>query len=406
MLSPFVRRSQPRRHLKVQAPHGRRLIEGDYELRPEERPLLIESLRFHLTQSRARLLMQRNLMGATNMTLADTLKGVIGMNPTDHADPDMKAVLEALQSLNPKPIEDCTPVEARQQATPADAVRKLMADPGFAAPQGLGLDEVTSHDIDIPGAIGTNPARVYKPAGEGPFPVILYFHGGGWVIADLDVYDATPRSIAGQSNAIVVSAHYRLAPEHKFPAAHEDAFAAWRWTLDNAASLGGDPVSVAVMGESAGANMAINVSIYARDNGLRLPVHQTLVYPVASNNVFSVSYEENRNAKPLNKPMMLWFVEHVINDKSDLKNPLIDVVSADLSNLPPTAVVTAGIDPLRSDGEKLVDKLKDAGVQVMHQHYQGVTHEFFGMAAVVQAARDAQAFVSSAQRQALGNAAV
>lgn len=101
---------------------------------------------------------------------------------------------------------------------------------------------------------------------------------------------------------------------------------------------------------------------------------------------------------------MLWFVEHVINEKSDLKNPLIDVVSADLANLPPTAVVTAGIDPLRSDGEKLVEKLKDAGVSVTHEHYQGVTHEFFGMAGVVQGARDAQTFVSNAQRQAFGNA--
>lgn len=168
-------------------------------------------------------------------------------------------MLEALQSLNPKPIEDCTPVEARQQPTPADAVKKVMADPAFAAPPAPGLEEVMSHDITIPGPAGGIPGRIYKPAGEGPFPVIVYFHGGGWVIADIDVYDATPRSIAAQSKAIVVSAHYRLAPEHKFPAAHEDASAVWRWTLDNAATLGGDPARVAVMGESAGANLAINV---------------------------------------------------------------------------------------------------------------------------------------------------
>ena len=338
------------------------------------------------------------------MTIAETLKGVFGMDPTQHADADMKAVLEALKSLNPKPIEDCTPAEAREQPTPTDAVKKLMAQAQFIERPLHNVDAVTTKDISIPGAQGENPARVYTPAGEGPFPVILYFHGGGWVIADLDVYDATPRAIAAQSNAIVISAHYRLAPEHKFPAAHEDAFVAWRWTLDNAASLGGDASRIAVMGESAGANMAINVSIFARDNGLRLPLHQALVYPVASNNVFSVGYEENRNAKPLNKAMMQWFVEQVINENSDLENPLIDVVSADLSNLPPTAVVTAGIDPLRSDGEKLVEKLKDAGVSVKHKHYQGATHEFFGMAAVVEAARNAQAFVSLTQRQALGGA--
>jgi acetyl esterase/lipase len=263
---------------------------------------------------------------------------------------------------------------------------------------------VRTQDIMIPGAAGSNPARVYTPQGAAPFPVILYFHGGGWVIADLDTYDATPRSMAAQSNAIVVSAHYRQAPEHRLPAAHEDAFAAWRWLVDNAASLGGDPGKIAVMGESAGGNLAINVSIHARDTGLRMPIHQALIYPVASNNIVSISYEENRNAKPLNKPMMLWFVHNVINDKSDLTSPLIDVVSANLSGLPPAVVVTAGIDPLRSDGEKLAEKLKNAGVAVEHRNYRGATHEFFGMAAVVEAARDAQTFVSLAQRQAFGAA--
>jgi acetyl esterase len=144
------------------------------------------------------------------------------------------------------------------------------------------------------------------------------------------------------------------------------------------------------------------VSIHARDSGVQTPLHQALIYPVASNNIVSISYEENRNAKPLNKKMMLWFVQNVINDEGDLSNRLIDVVSADLSNLPPTVVVTAGIDPLRSDGQKLAEKLRHAGVAVEHRNYQGATHEFFGMAAVVQAARDAQTFVSLAQRQAFG----
>jgi acetyl esterase/lipase len=338
------------------------------------------------------------------MTLGDTIKGMVGMDPTGHADPDMKAVLDALKSLNPKPIEDCSVAEARKQPTPADAVKQLMTNPAYSSRPSPELEAVRTQDIMIPGAAGSNPARVYTPQGEGPFPLILYFHGGGWVIADLDTYDATPRSMAAQSNAIVVSAHYRQAPEHRLPAAHEDAFAAWRWLVDNAASLGGDPGKIAVMGESAGGNLAINVSIHARDTGLRMPIHQALIYPVASNNIVSISYEENRNAKPLNKPMMLWFVHNVINDKSDLTSPLIDVVSANLSGLPPAVVVTAGIDPLRSDGEKLAEKLKNAGVAVEHRNYRGATHEFFGMAAVVEAARDAQTFVSLAQRQAFGAA--
>jgi acetyl esterase len=336
------------------------------------------------------------------MTLGDTLKGMVGMDPTGHADPDMKAVLDALKSLNPKPIEDCSVAEAREQPTPADAVKKLMADPAFSARPALELEAVRADDIMIPGAAGSNPARVYTPQGEGPFPLILYFHGGGWVLADLDTYDATPRSMAAQSRAIVVSAHYRQAPEHRLPAAHDDAFAAWRWVVDHAASLGGDPDRIAVMGESAGGNLALNVSLRARDAGMQMPVHQALIYPVASNNIVSISYEENRNARPLNKPMMLWFLHNVINSESDLTSELIDVVSADLSRLPPTVVVTAGIDPLRSDGEKLVQKLDGAGVAVEHRNYRGATHEFFGMAAVVQAARDAQAFVALAQRQAFG----
>ncbi|MFL9962315.1 alpha/beta hydrolase [Paraburkholderia sediminicola] len=338
------------------------------------------------------------------MTLGDTIKGMVGLDPAGHADADMKAVLDAFRSLKPKPIEECSVDEARRQPTPADAVKKLMSDPAFSSRPSPELEAVRTEDIAIAGAAGSNPARVYTPQGEGPFPLILYFHGGGWVIADLDTYDATPRSMAAQSKAIVVSAHYRQAPEHRLPAAHDDAFAAWRWLLDHAASLGGDPDKIAVMGESAGGNLAINVAIRARDTGTRMPLHQALIYPVVSNNIVSISYEENRNARPLNKPMMLWFIHNVINSEAELTSPLIDVLSVDLSGLPPAAIVTAGIDPLRSEGEKLAHQLRSAGVPVEHRNYRGATHEFFGMAAVVQAARDAQTFVSLAQRQAFGGA--
>jgi acetyl esterase/lipase len=315
-------------------------------------------------------------------------------------------VLDELKSLNPKPIEECSVSEARQQPLAPDAVNRLINDPAFGAQLAAGPNTVSSKDITIPcggdGHPGTNPARVYAPQGDGPFPVILYFHGGGWVLADLDTYDATPRAMAARTQAIVVSAHYRQAPEHRLPAAHDDAFAAWRWLIDNATALGGDADRLAVMGESAGGNLAINVSIRARDEGLRMPLHQALIYPVASNNIVSISYEENRNAKPLNKAMMLWFMQNVMNSDRDLTSPLIDVVSANLARLPPTVIVTAGIDPLRSDGEKLAEKLRGAGVSVEHRNYRGATHEFFGMAALVQAARDAQAFVAQSQRQALG----
>jgi acetyl esterase/lipase len=342
------------------------------------------------------------------MTLVDTIKGMVGMDPTAHADADMKVVLDVFERLEPRPIEECSVSEAREQPTLADAAAQLRDDPRFsdyAAPE---LAAVSTEDIVIPGAAGANPARVYTPhaphtpAGAAALPLILYFHGGGWVLGDVERYDATPRAMAARSHAIVVSAHYRQAPEHRLPAAHDDAFAAWQWLLDDARSLGGDPAKLAVMGESAGGNLALHVSIRARDSGALMPLHQALVYPVATNNIVSISYEENRNAKPLNKATMLWFMQNLINDERDLASPLLDVVSTDLTGLPPTAIVTAGIDPLRSDGETLAMKLREAGVAVEHRNYHGATHEFFGLTEVLQAARDAQAFVAAAQRAAFG----
>jgi acetyl esterase/lipase len=276
-----------------------------------------------------------------------------------------------------------------------------MIENGISAP----LSDVITRDIMIPGPGGSNPARVYRPDGTGPFPVILYFHGGGWVIADLDTYDATPRSMASLTRAIVISAHYRQAPEHKFPSAHADANAAYDWVLANAVSLGGDPRRVAVMGESAGANLAINVSIYARNHDLPPPAHQVLIYPVAGTDPGTESYHENSNAKPLNRDMMLWFFDKVISGPQDKESTLLNLVKADLNELPPTTVITAGIDPLRSEGEFLVECLRAADVAVEHEHYEGATHEFFGMANVVQAARYAQAKVAANLRAALGVAA-
>jgi acetyl esterase len=325
-------------------------------------------------------------------------KSALGINPVDHADPDMQEVMKAFAELGPKPIEHLSVEHARQQPTPADAVKKLLRDKGQSIePQ----DSVSTEDINIPGAAGSNKARIYRAAGSSfsPAPLILYFHGGGWVIADLDVYDATPRAIAEQTGAIVVSAQYRQAPEHKFPAAHEDAFAAYRWLIENAEALGGDAERIAVMGESAGGNLAINVSIWARDQGLPLPVHQALIYPVAGIDTENESYEEAKHARPLNKAMMGWFMDKTLERPGDKESILLDVVEADLSELPDTTLVTAGIDPLRSEGELLAERLADQGVNVSHRNYAGATHEFFGMAAVVQAARDAQQFVTEGLQQ-------
>ncbi|MBC7790136.1 MAG: alpha/beta hydrolase [Anaerolineae bacterium] len=298
-----------------------------------------------------------------------------------------KAVLDELASLGGKPIETLTPAEARKQPTPADAVKKLLEKQGKStAPEPVA--KVVDRKIAGPG--GQIPIRIYTPAGAGPFPVIVYYHGGGFVIADLDTYDASPRALANAANAVVVSSHYRQAPEHKFPASHEDAFAAYQWTVKNAASIKGDPKRVAVAGESAGGNLAANVAIMARDKQVQMPVHMLLVYPVAGSDMNTASYQENANAKPLNKAMMSWFVEHTLKSPAEAQDPRINLLGADLKGLPSTTIIAAEIDPLRTEGETLAQKLKDAGVDTEHSTYEGAAHEFFGMAAVVDKAKDAQ----------------
>ncbi|MGI4812668.1 MAG: alpha/beta hydrolase [Janthinobacterium lividum] len=341
------------------------------------------------------------------MTIVQSLKSALGMDPTRDADPDMHRVLEALKSLHPKPIEgDMSAEEARRQPLAADAVKKLLSESGASAEAVMPAD-VRTEEISIPGLAGANRARVYYPdneQAENPLPVILYFRGGGFAIADLDAYDATPRSMAALTESVIISLDYRLAPENKFPAAYDDAFAAYQWLLENASSLNGDPSRIAVMGESAGGNLAINVSIWARDQGLPPPLYQVLIYPLASTDVGSASYNENSNAQPLNKPMMLWFVQQLLADPRDKGSRLLRVIEADLHDLPSTTLITAGIDPLRSEGETLVERLQDAGVRVRYRNFGGATHEFFGMAAVVAAAREAQALVAEDLREAFSQA--
>ncbi len=167
--------------------------------------------------------------------------------------PQMKAVLDELAGLGGKPIETLLPAEARLQPSAADAVKSLLKKQGKPiTPEPVGKVE----DATIPGPSGPIPARIYTPAGDGPFPVLVYWHGGGWVIADLNTYDASPRALANAAGCIVVSCHYRQAPEHRFPAASDDAIAAYQWVLANAPGFGGDPARVAVAGESAGGNLA------------------------------------------------------------------------------------------------------------------------------------------------------
>ncbi|WP_139925242.1 alpha/beta hydrolase [Hymenobacter sp. DG01] len=309
--------------------------------------------------------------------------------------PEMQTVIEALASLNPKPIETLSAQEARQQPTPADAVMKVMRDSNIPVPPSSA--DTMSRQV-MPGV----KVRIYTPKNaSGTLPVVVYYHGGGWVIANLDTYDASVRGLVEKTGAIVVSVAYRQGPEHKYPMAHNDSFAAYQWVLRNAASFNGDPQKVAVAGESAGGNLAAAVSMMARDKKIALPRHELLVYPIAGYDLNTPSYQKNAQAKPLNKPMMAWFFEKYLRGTADGKSPMISLVNANLKGLPPTTIITAEIDPLMSDGSLLADRLKAAGVPTKYQNYTGVTHEFFGMAAVVPQAAQAQDLGAAELKKAL-----
>ena len=315
--------------------------------------------------------------------------------------PEMQSVLDKLGELGAKPLHTLMVDQSRAQPTPADAVAAVMADRGIDA--GPAADISTS-DIVIPGSAGDIKARVYTPPCDGPFPVIMYYHGGGWVIADIDTYDASARALSLGVGAVVVSSHYRQGPEDVFPAAHDDAYAAYVWVVENSGTLNGDSARMMIAGESAGANLAANVAIMARDAKITQPLHQLLVYPVAGNDMNTPSYLENAEASPLGKADMAWFVEHAFAAMTDASDPRVNLVGRDdLADLPPATLITAQIDPLRSESIAYGEALQAAGGEVKMMNYDGVTHEFFGMGAVVPQAVEAMDFAVAQLRAALGS---
>jgi len=313
---------------------------------------------------------------------------------------DMQAVLDAHASLMPKPIERLTPRQARVQPSAADAVITVLNAKGQPTDPDM---SVTTAD-KLYGADKWQFARIYKPATaapDRPLPVIVYYHGGGWVIADVGTYDAAPRAMARDVNAIVVSVEYRHAPEAKFPAQHDDAAAAYRWVLANAAAWGGDTSRISIAGESAGGNLAVATAIYARDNGLPAPRAIVSVYPIANSSMTLPSRTDSANAKPLNTAMLGWFGHYYSATPADMQDPRINLVAANLRGLPPVTIINAQIDPLRSDGETLAEALRRAGNRVEQRTFPGVTHEFFGMGKVVRGAYDANAYAVQRIRAAI-----
>ncbi|PPQ42289.1 alpha/beta hydrolase [Rhodopseudomonas palustris] len=288
-------------------------------------------------------------------------------------DPDAAAVYKAFQDAGRPAYETLTAAEARAYYSAA----RLVSNPDPA-------DMASVRSIAIPGPAGDIPARLYTPnklrQDEGLAPALVFFHGGGWVIGDLDTHDVVCRGIAHDGELLVISVDYRLAPEHKFPAAIDDAIAATRWIADNARKLGIDPEQLSVGGDSAGGNLSAVVALHARDHGGPLLAGQVLIYPATDFSMRHPSHSEPETSVLLTHSVIRWFRDHYLSGAQDADDWRASPARAEtLAGLPPAFVITAGADPLRDEGDEYARRLADAGVPVTHRTYPGQFHGFFTM---------------------------
>ena len=291
-------------------------------------------------------------------------------------DPQAQAVMDQVASLGFPPAHTVSPQQARAN--------------NLARPRAKGPDVARVEDRSIPGPQSQLPIRIYTPEGSGPFPALVWFHGGGWVIGDLDTSDATARNLTLGSGCVVVSVDYRLAPETKFPGPAEDCYSATQWVAQNAATIQVDPGRIAVGGDSAGGNLAAAVSLMARDRGGPSIEFQLLVYPVTERDFATRSYTENADGYQLSRDGMIWYWDHYLQNDSDASNPYAaPLLASDLSGQPPALVITAEYDPLRDEGEAYAQKLTAAGVRTTSTRYDGMIHGFFAMGAVVDKGKQA-----------------
>ncbi|MGI5243487.1 alpha/beta hydrolase [Dactylosporangium sp. CA-139066] len=252
------------------------------------------------------------------------------------------------------------------------------------------VHEVTEHWLDGPG--GKLPLRVYRPSADPGLPVLMYFFGGGWVLGTIDTADGIARNLANAAGCIVAVPGYRLAPEHPFPAAVEDCWAATEWVVRNAAALGADPERVAVGGDSAGGNLAAALTLMAAEAGGPSLVGQLLVYPNTDQTADDDSMRENDDPYLFNHHSVAWYRSHYFPDADDAYNPLASPLLAEsLAGLPPALVITAEYDPLRDQGERYAARLAHDGVPVAVTRYEGMIHGFFAMSGTLEAGRVALA---------------
>jgi len=304
--------------------------------------------------------------------------------------PQVRALLDGIAQVGGPAITEMSPDEAR-------VMFKSMAVLDQPEP-------VTRiDDRHVPGEHGDIPVRVYTPeqAVGGDAPLLVWLHGGGWVIGDLDTADATARALANRSGAVVVSVDYRLAPEHRAPAALDDALAVLTWSVENGELLGIDAGRVAVGGDSAGGNLAAALCLRVRDEFGPDVDFQLLVYPVVDCTLSQPSMDENGEGYFLTRDAMAWFVEHYLGD-TDPTDPLVSpLLAPSLAELPPAFVITAEFDPLRDEGEAYAAALRKAGVEVEVVRYDGQIHGFIGMAALLDDGKAALDRAGAALRAAL-----
>jgi acetyl esterase len=304
-----------------------------------------------------------------------------------------KAFLDSLAAAGGPPLEQLPVEEAR-----------LVAHAMIEA----GGPEEPVHDVEnrtVPGPAGPIAVRVYRPSAAAPLPALVFFHGGGFVIGDLETHDRPCRALANASGCAVVAVDYRRAPEHAFPAAPEDAYAATRHVFEHAAALGLDPARLAVGGDSAGGTLATVVTLMARDRGGPSLGFQLLVYPSTDWDDRSPSMEDYCADHFLTREAMAWFREQYLARPDDARHPWASPMRAgDLRGLPPALVITAECDPLRDQGEAYARALGAAGVAVDLKRYDGMIHPFFSLAGIVDAGREAIEHAARVLRLAIGKA--
>lgn len=294
-------------------------------------------------------------------------------------DPQVKNLLQQIQQMDLPPLMSLSPAAAREQAA------SLRGKPLRPHP----VQRVENRMI--PGPAGSLPIRVYTPETHENTPILVYYHGGGWVLGSLDAVDYTCRLFASGAGCPVVSVDYRLAPEAKFPAAVEDAYAAVCWVAENVQEFANETPGIAVGGDSAGGNLAAAVALMARDRGYPKLTYQLLIYPVTCYDFNTESYQLfNREDYGLNQAEMRWFWQHYLESETDGKNSYASpLLAEDLTGLPPALIVSAEYDVLRDEAEAYAAKLQAAGVSVQLKRYEGMIHSFVGLSAVLNGGKQA-----------------